>query len=132
MTTSNTDLVREAFARWNAGDRESLLADIDPEIEIYVASAQLTGVGAFHGHDGFREWHATMEESFEVWQADIDSYREIGDRVLALGRMHLRGRGSGVELDQETGWLVEIHGGKMTRFQAFLSHQEALEAGGLS
>jgi ketosteroid isomerase-like protein len=51
---------------------------------------------------------------------------------VALGHMHLRGRGSGVELDQETGWLVEVHDGKMTRFQAFLSHEEARAAGGIS
>jgi ketosteroid isomerase-like protein len=129
---SNADLVRDAFERWNTGDREALLADIDPEIEIRVASAELTGVDAFHGHEGYREWHAAMEESFEVWQIDADSFREIGNRVLALGRMNLRGRGSGVELVQETGWLVEVRDGKMTRFQAFLSHEEALAAVGLS
>jgi len=129
---SNADLLRDSFERWNTGDREALLADIDPAIEIRVASAELTGVNAFHGHEGYREWHAAMEESFEVWQIEVDSFQEIGNRVLALGRMHLRGRGSGVELDQETGWLVEIHAGKMTRFQAFLSHEQALAASGLS
>jgi hypothetical protein len=36
------------------------------------------------------------------------------------------------ELDQQTGWVVEIHDGKMTRFHAFLSHEEALSAGGIS
>jgi ketosteroid isomerase-like protein len=132
LTGSNAALVRDAFERWNNGERESLLELIDPDVEIRVVSAQLTGVDAFHGHDGYREWHATMEESFEVWQIKPDSFQEVDDRVLALGRMHLRGRGSGVELDQETGWLVDVRDGKMTRFQAFLSHEEALAAGGIS
>jgi ketosteroid isomerase-like protein len=59
-------------------------------------------------------------------------FREHGDEVLVLGRMHLRGRGSGLDLDQETGWLVEVRDRKMTRFQSFLSHEEALSASGIS
>jgi ketosteroid isomerase-like protein len=51
---------------------------------------------------------------------------------VVLGHMHLRGRGSGVELDQQTGWVVDLRNGKMTRFQAFFSHEEALAAGGIS
>jgi ketosteroid isomerase-like protein len=132
VTPANADLVREAFEQWNTGDRESLLALIDPDVEIHVASAQLTGGEAFHGHEGYREWHAAMEESFEVWQIHPEVFREVGDRVVALGNMHLRGRASGVELDQEIGWLVDIRDGKMIRFQTFLSHAEALSAGGIS
>lgn len=133
MTASNADFVREAFERWNTpSDRESLLEVIDPEVELYVASAQLFGGGPLHGHDGYREWIAGMEESFEVWQIHPEVFHELGDRVLVLGHMHLRGRGSGVELDQETGWVADVRDGKMTRFQAFLSHEEALAAVGLS
>jgi ketosteroid isomerase-like protein len=73
-----------------------------------------------------------MEESFEVWQVHPESFEEHGDTVVILGQMHLRGRGSGVELDQEVGWLVDVHEDKMTRFQAFLSHEETRAAGGIS
>ena len=129
---TNAELVRRAFERWNTGDRESLLEDIDPDVEIKVASSELAGGEPYHGHEGYREWLTTMEESFEVWQIHPEIFREHADKVLVLGHMHLRGRGSGVELDQETGWIVEVADGKMTRFQAFLSHEEALEAGGIS
>jgi ketosteroid isomerase-like protein len=124
MSVSNADLVRDAFERWNAGDRESLIETIDPGIEIRAASSQLSGGEPYHGHDGYREWIAAMEESFEVWKIYPEVFEEHGDTVLVLGRMHLRGRGSGVELDQETGWTVQVHEGRMTRFQAFLSHAE--------
>jgi ketosteroid isomerase-like protein len=132
VTQSNLELVRDAFDRWNRRQHESLLEDIDPEVVINVASAQISGGEPFHGHDGYREWTATMEESFEVWQIHPEVFREHGDRVVVLGHMHLRGRGSGVELDQQTGWVVDLRNGKMTRFQAFFSHEEALAAGGIS
>ena len=73
-----------------------------------------------------------MEESFEVWQIHPEVFREHGDKVVVLGHMHLRGRGSGVELDQQTGWVIDLGDGKMTRFQSFLSHEEALAASGIS
>jgi ketosteroid isomerase-like protein len=132
MMGRNAALVRDSFERWNTGDKESLLDDIHPDVEIRVISAQLSGTGAFHGHDGYREWTATMEESFEEWQILPESFREQGDTVVVLGRMRLRGRGSGIELDQETGWVIDVRDGKMTRLQAFLSHEEALAAGGIS
>jgi ketosteroid isomerase-like protein len=129
---SNAQLVRDAFERWNDRDHVAVLEQIDPEVEIHVASTQLLGGAPFRGHDGYREWIATMEESFEVWQIEPEVFREHGDSVVVLGHMHMRGRGSGVELDQKAGWLVEVHDGRMTRFQAFLSHEEALSAGGIS
>jgi ketosteroid isomerase-like protein len=126
------ELVRDAFERWNRREHGSVLQQIDPDVEIHVVSAELLGGGPFRGHDGYREWTAAMEESFEVWQIHPEVFREHGDKVVVLGHMHLRGRGSGIELDQQTGWLVDIRDGKMTRFQSFLSHEEALAAGGIS
>jgi ketosteroid isomerase-like protein len=132
VSGSNSELVRDAFARWNSREHESLLAQIDADVEIVVASTQITGGKPYRGHEGYWQWIATMEESFDVWEIFPEVFEERGDAVLVLGHMHVRGRGSGVELDQETGWIVDVHDGKMTRFQAFLSHEEARAAGGIS
>jgi ketosteroid isomerase-like protein len=128
VTESNADLVRDAFARWNTGDRESLLEQIDPDVEIQVVSSQVSGRAPFRGHDGYREWLVTMEEAFDIWEIHPAVFREEGDAVLILGHMHLRGRGSGVEFDQETGWIVNARDGIMWRLQTFLSHAEAVAA----
>lgn len=56
------------------------------------------------------------------------SLEEREDAVLVLGRMYLRGRASGIELDQETGWIVDVRDGMMHRLRSFLSHGEAREA----
>ncbi len=132
MGQSNANLVRDAFERWNSRDHESLLEQIDPDVEIVVSSSQITGGKPYRGHEGYWQWITTMEESFDVWQIYPEEFREHGDVVLVLGHMHVRGRGSGVELDQETGWIVDVRDGKMRRFQAFLSHEEALSACGIS
>jgi hypothetical protein len=128
----NAERVRDAFERWNARDHESLMDEIHPEVEIRVATSQLAGGKPYRGHDGYREWNAAMEDSFEVWQVDPEIFYELEDKVVALGRMHLRGRASGVELDQEIGWLIELKDGKLFRLEAYLDHAEALAAGGLA
>jgi ketosteroid isomerase-like protein len=128
VTASNAELVRESFELWNTGDREALLEQIDPDVEIRVVSSQVSGRAPYRGHDGYREWLATMEEAFDVWEIHPEVFREQGDAVLVLGHMHLRGRGSGVEFDQETGWIVDARDGIMWRLQTFLSHAEALAA----
>ena len=125
---SNSELVREAFAEWNTGDREAFLRFVHPEVEINVVSSEVTGGTPFLGYEGYRAWVATMEESFEVWELHPETFEERGDAVVVLGRMHLRGRGSGVELDQEIGWIVDVRDGRMLRLRTFLKHDEALTA----
>jgi ketosteroid isomerase-like protein len=122
---SNSELVKDSFEEWNMGEREAFLARVDPDVEIKVASSQLSGDAPYRGHDGYREWVQTMEEAFETWELHPDTFEERGDAVLVIGRMYLRGRASGVELDQETGWIVDVREGRMWRLRSFLSHAEA-------
>ena len=42
------------------------------------------------------------------------------------------GKGSGVEVEQPHGWLLEFKDGKVFRFRHFARPQEAVEAAGLS
>ena len=128
MTESNADLVREAFEHWNTGEREEFLERVAPDVLIDVASSRVSGGAPYHGHDGYRDWVVSMEESFEAWELHPQTFAEREDAVLVLGRMHLRGRASGVELDQETGWIVDVRDGMMIRLRSFLSHAEAREA----
>jgi ketosteroid isomerase-like protein len=122
---SNAELVREAFAEWNTGDRELFIERIDPDVEINVISLQVTGGEPYRGHEGYWQWIDAMEEAFEVWQLHPETFEESRDSVLVLGSMHLRGRGSGVELDQEAGWIVDARDGRMRRLRTFTTHEEA-------
>jgi hypothetical protein len=48
-----------------------------------------------------------------------------------LGRVHLKGGASRVELDQEFANHIEVRDGKIVRAKAFSAWQEALDAVGL-
>ena len=126
---SREELVRRELDRWNAGERE-----IDSQVLHHdvVVHSQMTNA-TYHGHDGVRRFVAEIYDQFEEWHNSIDEFRDAGeDRLLALGSIHLRGRGSGVEFDQPMAWLLTFAGDQVTEIRTIPDHAQALEAAGLS
>jgi ketosteroid isomerase-like protein len=113
--------IRDGFARWNAGDHS-----FDPEwtaedVEIHSAVADFAGT-VYRGQDGVRQWVEDMREVFDEWQLALDELEEFAPgRVIGIGTVHLRGRGSGVSVDQPCAWLFDHVDGVMTRFEPFLN-----------
>jgi uncharacterized protein len=128
----NVTLIRDAFARWNAGDRQPPLDLIDPDVEIRTAIGDAFKGEPFRGHEGAREWLAALDENFETWTLVVEEFMESGETIVALGHILARGRGSGVELDQDVGWVFRVRDGKVLRLHTFLDREEALAAGGIS
>jgi ketosteroid isomerase-like protein len=128
----NAARVRRAIERWNGGDRSVPLEDIDPDVEIRTGISDAFQGEPFRGHEGARQWLAALDENFETWEVIMDEVHERGDRVVVLGSVRARGRGSGVELDQKVGWVYEFRDGRMIRLDTYYDHAQAAAAGGLS
>jgi hypothetical protein len=71
-----------------------------------------------------------MAEVADEGHAEFPDVHDLGDRVLALGRVRLRFSG-GVELDQEMALLARWRNRRCVDARVLLSHAEALEAVGL-
>ena len=127
----NAARIRAAIERWNAGDRTAPLEDIDPEVEIRTGIGDAFQGEPFRGHEGARQWLAGLDENFETWEILIDECREQGDVVLVLGGVRAKGRGSGIELYQEIGWVYEFRGDKMIRLHTYYDRELAIAASGL-
>ena len=129
MSQENIEAIRRNFERWNTGDREVRLDEVDPELELH--SRMLGRV--VRGPEGLRSWFEEIDQQFDQWQLEIADVREAHqDRILVLGNIHLRGRGSEVEFDQPMAWLIDFRDGKVTRLEMFPGHSDALQAAGLS
>jgi ketosteroid isomerase-like protein len=90
--------------------------------------ADLRG-GPYRGYDGARDWLRDIHEQFETWAYTIGEWHDLGTRVLALGSVQLEGRGSGLALDQEVGWLAGFSAdGRVTHIRVFADHEAAREA----
>ena len=111
-----------------SGDQEALREIIDPSAEIYGAPG-LINSGTYFGYDGFQEWIREWEEAWDSVDYDLQEMIQVGDSIVVVPA-HIvgRGAGSGVETDSLFGWLFEFRNGRATRFHAYVSPDEALEA----
>src|SRR6476619_7070046 len=113
MSQENVEVVRKCLAAFAGGDVEEMLSYIDPKGELHSAIIGGAEGNVFHGHDGFRRWYTESIESFEELRTELTEYRDLGDRIVAFGRIHARGRGSGLEIDSPTGWVFTVRVGKV-------------------
>ena len=74
---------------------------------------------------------AAVWEIWDVFRFYDGELRDLGDSVLWLGRVSMRGSASGVELDQEFAIHGVARGGKLVQVHTFLTRREALDAVGL-
>ena len=134
MSQENVEAFKRALDAGNRGDVEAGLKELDPEVEWHPAL--LTSLEAeatvYRGHDGVREWVRTVSETFSERHTEIKEIRDLGDRIVAIGRIRMRGEGSGAETESPIAYLVEYRDGKATQVRSYLDPQEALEAAGLS
>ena len=130
MSQENVELVREGFARWNEGDHDFLFNSAAPDIELLSRFGSLTGE-PYRGHEGVREWLADIEQSFERFELWLDDVGDLGEDVLAIGGINMRARGSGLDMNQPMGWVVEFRDGRVARMRFFATPAEALAAVGL-
>jgi ketosteroid isomerase-like protein len=135
MTTEtpsrNVEMVRRSLEAMEGGNRDAFRELIDqiahPEVEWTPLIG--TGVeGSYQGREQIANFFEDFVGSFEVRYEDRE-IRAFGDRfVLLLARMRLKGRESGVEVDQELGSVYEFEDGLLRRGRAYPTHEEALAA----
>jgi len=101
-------------AVWNA----------DAEWHPFLTAREEGGLG-YHGHNGMRAWFEDVDEMLEESRVQLDEIREVDDRLLVLGRMTARRRGTGEAVDKEVGWVVEPRGERFQRGWSYDSHAEA-------
>ena len=130
MSEENVERVREGYERWKAS-RELDFGSIHPEIEWVVIDIQGRPV-TYRGHHGWQKWMRAIGESWEDIWWEPQRLIDAGDQVVALVTAHVRGRGSGIELEVPIGNVWTIRDGLAVRFELFLNPAEALEAAGLS
>jgi ketosteroid isomerase-like protein len=120
--------LREAFAGWSRGDRRFDPRWTAPDVEIHSATGDFTGT-IYRGQEGVERWVADMQEAFDEWRLELDELEEFAPgRVLGVGTVHLRGRGSGATVDQPCAWLLDHVDGVLTRFEPFLNRVEEARA----
>jgi ketosteroid isomerase-like protein len=128
--SENVERFREYIDRFNRGDIEGALLYAHPEIRLEHRLMELQG--DVTGIDALRDWFVDARRLFDRWTIHCDDFRDLGDRVLALGTVRALGKESGIEVEMPFTVLAKFKDGLVTDFTDYGDREQALEAAGLS
>jgi ketosteroid isomerase-like protein len=132
MSQENLELAREVMDALGKRDSSRLIALSDGEVEWHSFFAMGEGGAMYRGHDGTRRYMSDLDDAFDIARAEVDGGLGVGDVAVLVGRLHYRGKGSGVESESAVGWILRFRDGKVLCFRAFRDPKQALEAVGVS
>jgi ketosteroid isomerase-like protein len=127
---SNTEIMRTALEAFNNRDGAGFDALLDQHAEIVPVRAAIEGT-TFRGRDAASQYCAAIEESWEALRWEVEDIRDLGSRVIALGHIQGRGRGSGAGIDAKGAWVADLRDGLITRFHTYSDRAKAFEDVGL-
>jgi hypothetical protein len=140
MSEENVEVVRrvgEAFAAGDASATWAVAVEVlDPEMVMDMT--RLPAPGLARVYTGLEEVASFWQEWLDAWGSLglIEHFEAIdaGDQVVAWStRQTMRGKGSGIEIDlPEFAWTMSVRNGRIVEATVFMSHNDALEAAGLS
>ena len=157
MSRENVEVVLALFDAWNRGDMDApfreagygidsgrtppvselekfsdVLALIDPEVEVEATPGGLLGGATYHGHEGLLKLIVDFWGQFDERRSEVkECIPAGGDQVITTVLHHARGKESRVEVEMWQHHLWTLRGGRVVRWQLFLTREEALEAEGL-
>jgi ketosteroid isomerase-like protein len=134
MSQENVDAFKRGTEAANRRDIEALLDTLDPEVQWSPAFPVLLGEEAkvYSGHDGVREMFRAFYDALDEIHAEYSEIRDLGDRVVGIGRGRTRGKASGAATESPFACISDFKNGKSIRVRTYLDPKEALEAAGLS
>jgi ketosteroid isomerase-like protein len=127
VSQENIDLVRHLFDEWKLGevDEAEIRSVYHPDVEFLPLRAATEG--GYRGIAGIEKFVADTEEVFDKFDFQYELL-ELGELVLAWGKIHLRAKGSGIAMDTPMGGVFEFRDAKILRWEDFGSKDRALEA----
>lgn len=128
MSQENVEIVRRCFDAFNRKDFDSVIEDYDEQAEWRPALAGAVEGRVYRGRDDIRGYFTDLFASFADVSTQDAEFRDLGDRVLALYKLTVRGRDSDVVVDQPGAIVYDLRGGQIVRAESYLSWDEALSA----
>jgi ketosteroid isomerase-like protein len=132
MSHENVEIVRRGLVAYNEQDVNAFADLTTADFEWYPAVAGAVERHSYQGREGIETYFREVSDTWRDVRALTEDVRDLGSRVVVLGRFEGRGRDSGVLVDSPQGIVYDLRAGKIWRIRAFLDHDEALRAAGVA
>jgi ketosteroid isomerase-like protein len=133
MSQENVKIVRRALDSINRGEVDAALEEAAADVKLDWSNSIGPLRGVYEGKERARELWSSFLEAFEGVRWDPEEIIDVDDsRVIVVNHVHMRGRGSGVDVEATGVQLWTIAAGEAQSIKLYQSKAEALEAVGLA
>jgi ketosteroid isomerase-like protein len=125
------ELARRGIEAFNRLCADVFIELATPDFDWYPALPVAVTGGVYKGREGIEAYFQDIRDTWGELRISPEEFRDLGERVLVLGRIEGRGIGSGVQVNAPLGIVFELHGDKASSARGYFDHGEALRASGL-
>ena len=131
LEPSKTDLAREVFDAFNRRDVDAALEVVDEAVEFIAPTAEMAKDGKpYVGHAGMRKYYEDVAAVWKELEVTPSEIRQVGDAVLALGRVYGRADGGYIQ-DSPAQWVMRFRGERISWIRVYTNRAAALAEVGL-
>ena len=130
MSRATVEIVRRQIESFNRRDPDAMARDWHPEGTFEPASVAPVEGRSYVGADGIRTFLNEYAETWEESRLDYAEFIDLGERVLALGRLEVRHRDTQMPISRPHAMIYEFRDGLIVRLRSYLDHAEARIAAG--
>jgi ketosteroid isomerase-like protein len=125
--SQSSDIVRLGLEIFEREGPASMLPLAAEDVEVYTEPG-LINAGTYTGHDGFMHWTEAWLEAWDDFRMEALEFIEVGDEIVVTPvRQIAMGKTSGVPVEQDITYLVQIRDGKVVRLHLYVDRERALE-----
>jgi uncharacterized protein len=116
----NIKVVQDAYASFGRGDIQSLLENLDDNIEWTLpGEGMIPQAGTYRGRDGVARFFQTLDQTTEFSAFEPREFIAQGDRVIALGWYQGKAKATGRSFESDWTMSFVLRNGKVVKFQEF-------------
>jgi ketosteroid isomerase-like protein len=119
------ELVRRAYAVLAARDYAAMAELVEPDFELDVTD-RVFNPATYRGEAGVRQFFAEVDELWESMDLKLERLEVRGDEALALLEVDIKGRGSGLVLQDRIAHLWTARNEKLVAMRVFGDQAAAL------
>lgn len=112
MADENLEAVRRVCTEWERGDWASTADLFDPDLEVRFSSTSFPDGGTYHGGRAVLDAWERWLEVWDEFSMDFEDLIVRGERIVALNRLHGRGRESGASVRRRGRRGVRVRAGR--------------------
>jgi ketosteroid isomerase-like protein len=130
MSQENVEVVKAFLDAYNARNSEAVDRLLHPEAEITTVSAR-GGLGDHWSLGATKRYFEQLDEAWTDFRIEIEDYRELGERVVALGVQRGSGMSSHIEVAGDFAVVFVVRNSRILVLDPYDNWKAALEAAGL-